>query len=124
MEAILIGKLNSAPHIPTLPNQYRKQIITFIYKQFGFGFGFPFQSCIQFYFRIHISGQVNAFSEHLQPSPNKFIQQMKKDGQLWNAILCSSGGNLNLNKCSYHHINMPLLTKASHSLAALTLAPH
>jgi hypothetical protein len=30
---------------------------------------------------------------------------MKHDGQLWNDILWSSRGNLNLVKCSYHHIH-------------------
>jgi hypothetical protein len=51
------------------------------------------------------SGQVNAFDEHPQPTPDEFIRRMKQDGQLWNDILWSSGGDLNLGKCSYHHIH-------------------
>jgi hypothetical protein len=50
------------------------------------------------------SGQVNAFGEHPQPSSEELIKRMQHDGQLWNDILWSSGGDLNLDKCSYHHI--------------------
>jgi hypothetical protein len=32
-DASLVCKQNSAAHIPSLPNTYRKHIVTFIYKQ-------------------------------------------------------------------------------------------
>ena len=66
--------------------------------------------------------QVNEFDSNKQPSPTKLIRRMQHDAQLWNDLLWSSGGALELSKCSYHllHWNFslsgaPLLQDLSHT---------
>jgi hypothetical protein len=48
------------------------------------------------------AGQVNLFGKNTPPSPEKLLSMMQHDGQLWADILCESGGDLELPKCSYH----------------------
>jgi hypothetical protein len=69
------------------------------------------------------SGQVNAFGKHPQPSQDEFISQMKHDGHLWNNILWSSGGDLNLNKCLYHHIQYSFTHKGEPFLSGDKVGP-
>ena len=47
------------------------------------------------------NGQVNAFLQSPQPSPEELISKMQEDAQTWNDLLWSSGGALELTKCSY-----------------------
>jgi hypothetical protein len=51
------------------------------------------------------TGQVNEFGADPQPSPEHLIEIMRKDGQLWTDLLWSSGGALELPKCSYHYLH-------------------
>ena len=48
------------------------------------------------------TGQVNQFTQNVQPSPESLLSIMRKDAQLWNDLLWVSGGDLELPKCSYH----------------------
>ena len=48
------------------------------------------------------SGSVNQFSQNTPPSPYKLVELMQSDAQLWSDLLHTSGGALELSKCSYH----------------------
>ncbi|MEM7284523.1 MAG: hypothetical protein AAF438_23235, partial [Pseudomonadota bacterium] len=48
------------------------------------------------------TGQVNEFNKNDQSDPTAVITKMQEDAQLWNDLLWSSGGALELTKCSYH----------------------
>ena len=50
------------------------------------------------------TGQVNHFLEDNQPTLDTLVQSMAKDAQLWNMLLHTSGGKLEIPKCSYHII--------------------
>jgi hypothetical protein len=50
------------------------------------------------------SGSVNEFLSNTPPTPERLIQLMHQDAQLWSDLLHSSGGALELSKCSYHVI--------------------
>ena len=62
------------------------------------------------------TGQVNVFSENVQPPPTVIIQRMKHDAQLWNDLLWVSGGDLELPKCSYHVIHYQFAKNGTPSL--------
>jgi len=47
---------------------------------------------------------VNDFSAYPQPSSAELIQKMQEDSQLWNHLLWTSGGVLELPKCSFQLI--------------------
>ena len=49
------------------------------------------------------SGQVNLFHLDAQPTESTLLPMMQHDAQLWKNLLHSSGGDLNLSKCSYHY---------------------
>ena len=48
------------------------------------------------------TGQVNNFEMKVQPQIETLVEKMQEDTQLWNDLLWSSGGDLELIKCSYH----------------------
>jgi hypothetical protein len=48
------------------------------------------------------TGQVNQFHSNIQPNPESLLVLMRKDAQLWNDLLWTSAGALELPKCSYH----------------------
>jgi hypothetical protein len=48
------------------------------------------------------TGQVNDFLSNEQPAPTTLLAKMQYDAQLWNNLLFTSGGDLELPKCSYH----------------------
>lgn len=48
------------------------------------------------------TGQTNSFLDDVQPPANFIVEKMKQDAQLWNDLLWTSGGALELPKCSYH----------------------
>ena len=51
------------------------------------------------------TGQVNDFNSDIQPHPSVLINRMRHDAQLWNDLLWSSGGALELPKCTYQVIH-------------------
>jgi hypothetical protein len=52
------------------------------------------------------TGQVNDFDNPIQPTPKELCSEiMKHNAKLWNDLLWISGGLLELDKCSYHHIH-------------------
>jgi hypothetical protein len=51
------------------------------------------------------TGQVNEFTQNVQPTPAFLRNVMQLDAQLWNDLLWLSGGLLELSKCSFHHIH-------------------
>jgi hypothetical protein len=51
------------------------------------------------------TGQVNDFDNPIQPTPKELSEIMKHEAKLWNDLLWISGGLLELDKCSYHHIH-------------------
>ncbi len=50
------------------------------------------------------AGQVNLFGEDEPPTPERLLNMMQHDAQLWADILRDSGGDLELSKCSYHFV--------------------
>jgi len=64
------------------------------------------------------TGQVNAFLEDVQPNIDVLLQRMRYDAQLWNDLLWTSGGELELNKCSYQVMNWEFTTIGEPSLQA------
>ena len=48
--------------------------------------------------------QVNEFSAYPQPTPERLIELMQQDAQLWNNLLTASGGALEIPKCSFQLI--------------------
>jgi hypothetical protein len=48
------------------------------------------------------TSSVNDFFSNTQPDPKVLVGMMREDAQLWNDLLWSSGGALELPKCSYH----------------------
>ena len=48
--------------------------------------------------------RVNLFEAATQPQPERLIELMEQDAQLWNDLLWASGGSLEQSKCSYHLI--------------------
>jgi hypothetical protein len=51
------------------------------------------------------TGQVNAFCDNEQPTPEFLRSIMQIDAQLWSNLLWLSGGLLELGKCSFHQIH-------------------
>ncbi len=51
------------------------------------------------------TGQVNDFENPIQPNPAELSAFMQHDAKLWNDLLWISGGLLELDKCSYHHLH-------------------
>ena len=45
---------------------------------------------------------VNDFAVHPQPTAAQLVQLMQHDAQIWNNLLWSSGGKLELPKCLFH----------------------
>ena len=51
------------------------------------------------------TGQTNSFFEEPQPNPSDLQEKARYDAQLWNDFLWTSGGALELTKCSYHAVH-------------------
>ena len=51
------------------------------------------------------TGQTNCFFDEQQPSPPDLQEKARHDAQLWNDLLWTSGGALELPKCSYHAVH-------------------
>jgi exonuclease III len=47
------------------------------------------------------NGQTNLFLQNPQPTASELVERMRDDAQLWSDLLWSSGGALELSKCSY-----------------------
>ena len=50
------------------------------------------------------TNRTNDFTAVSQPDEKELVRLMQQDAQLWHDILWSSGGALELSKCSFHHI--------------------
>jgi len=64
------------------------------------------------------TGQVNDFLSNSQPHPDVLIGKMQHDAQIWSDLLWSSGGELELPKCTYHVINWNFTVAGAPSLQA------
>jgi len=64
------------------------------------------------------TGQVNAFSDDVQPPIQVLLDRMQHDAQLWNDLLWTSGGALELQKCSYQVMQWKFTTSGEPVLAA------
>ena len=51
------------------------------------------------------SQQVNEFRSHPQPTAHRLVELMQGDAQLWNNLLWTSGGALEIPKCSFQIIS-------------------
>lgn len=50
------------------------------------------------------SGRTNCFEKAQQPTSPEILRPMTLDDQLWHNLLWASGEELELSKCSFHHI--------------------
>jgi exonuclease III len=50
------------------------------------------------------SGSSNDFTRDNMADPEYYLTLAKQDAQLWNDLLCATGGRLGLEKCSYHFL--------------------
>jgi hypothetical protein len=64
------------------------------------------------------TGQVKNFDNPIQPTPKELY-----DAKLWNGLLWISGGLLELDKCSYHHIHFDFDVDGNASLRLGHLDP-
>lgn len=69
------------------------------------------------------TGGVNAFAENKQPSPHILLERMRLDAQLWNDLLWTSAGALELIKCSYHVIHYQFTSDGAPILQAGQVGP-
>jgi hypothetical protein len=69
------------------------------------------------------TGQVNEFGADPQPSPERLIEIMRRDGQLWTNLLWSSGGALELPKCSYHYLHYMFTNNGAPIMAGGQVGP-
>ena len=69
------------------------------------------------------SNTTNDFAALQVPSPADLIKLATNDAQLWHDILWSSGGALELPKCSYHHIRYTYNHMAKQSLVEGKIQP-
>ena len=60
------------------------------------------------------TGQVNLFHTNIPPTAEMLVQLMQHDAHLWNDLLWASGGDLELQKCSYHVLYWKFLGTALH----------
>lgn len=51
------------------------------------------------------TGQTNDFASNSQPTPEHLLALLRHDAQLWNDLLYTSGGALELPKCSYQYLH-------------------
>jgi hypothetical protein len=59
---------------------------------------------------------VNNFLSDKPPSPKLLIKMFTHDSQLWCDLLWSSGGSLELPKCTYHYSNYVFGTNGTPTL--------
>jgi hypothetical protein len=70
------------------------------------------------------SNRTNHFELNNQPTMEELIMLMQHDAQIWNDILRSSGGELELSKCTFHHIRFTFDYKGRPSLIPGKFSPN
>jgi hypothetical protein len=66
---------------------------------------------------------VNDFLSDMPPSPETLIKMLTHDSQLWCDLLWSSGGSLELPKCTYHYSNYVFGTDGTPTLQSGRVGP-
>ena len=70
------------------------------------------------------TSSVNDFLSNAQPQPEMLVARMQHDAQLWNDLLWSSGGALELPKCSYHYLHYDFTNNGSPILRPGRIGPN
>ena len=70
------------------------------------------------------TSSVNDFFSNTQPDPEVLVGMMREDAQLWNDLLWSSGGALELPKCSYHYLHYNFTPNGSPILRPGRIGPN
>eukprot|EP00957_Ditylum_brightwellii_P035448 2687764-Ditylum_brightwellii.AAC.1 len=68
------------------------------------------------------TGETNIFESN-DVAPEKLIEQMQHDAQLWSDLLWISGGLLELDKCSYHLVYYVFLDNGTPVMALKQQGP-
>ncbi len=70
------------------------------------------------------TSSVNDFFSNTQPDPEVLVGMMREDAQLWNDLLWSSGGAVELPKCSYHYLHYNFTPNGSPILRPGRIGPN
>jgi len=70
------------------------------------------------------SNQTNHFESATPPSMEELIRLMQHDAQIWSDLLWASGGELELSKCTFHHIRFQFDLKGRPTMVQGKFSPH